>query len=375
MGLGVLSFTGLGIPFFRLGTCTGGLPAATLLWPALTAADWLSVLAEGSSTSGLVMATAALDRWVGVLVGLAGGCFLGLGVADFLVGLGVASLLLAVEALLGRPGLSTHAGLCIPAPPSGLGVLAFRPGLGVCVVSLDLGFLRLGLGVADLVLGLGVASLLLEVAALLVRPGVSVLRGLGVPATRSGLGVLAVRPGLGVCVVSLDLGFLRLGLGVADFLLGLGVASLLLAVEDLVERPGVSVPSGLGVLAFRLGLGVCVLSLDFGVFRLGLGVADFLEARGFGIFLRGLRHPSCFLRLCVVIGSSLAARAFRAFDVASLALASKPPLHVPPFSGLTGARCDGGTEPPLISDLLAGLVGSACNSLSLTVHVCLSRRL
>lgn len=375
MGLGVLSLTGLGVPSFGLSTCAGKLCAAALLWPALTPADWLSVLSEGSSTSGPVMAMAALDRRVSALVGLAGGCFLGLGVADFLAGLGVASLFLAVGALLGHPGLSICAGLCVPSPPSRLCVLAFRPGLSVCAVSLDLGFLRLGLGVADLLVGLGVTSRLLAVEAVLVRPGMSLCVGLCVPASCSGLGVPAFRPGLGVCVVSLDLGFLRLGLGVADFLLGLGVASLLLAVEALLEGPGTSIPSGLGVLAFRLGLGVCVLSLDFGILRPGLGVAKFLESRCFATLLSGLQHTSCFLRLCVVTGSSLAARAFRAFDVGSLALASKPPLLVPTCSGETGVGRDGGTEPPLRSDLLTGLVASPCKSLSLTAHLCLSRRL
>lgn len=131
----------------------------------------------------------------------------------FRLGLGVgprvASRLLAVEFLLEHPGESILCGLCIPASPSGVGVLAFRFGLGVCVDSLDLRFLRLGLGVADVRLELGNARLRLADEALLER--------LGVPVA-SGLGGINSRPGLGVCVLSLVFAVLRLGLGVADFL-------------------------------------------------------------------------------------------------------------------------------------------------------------
>lgn len=75
----------------------------------------------------------------------------GLGVADFLLGPGIASLLLALEALLECLGGSVL---------SGLGVLDPRLGLGVCVLPL-VSVLRLGLGVADFLLGLIIVKALL----------------------------------------------------------------------------------------------------------------------------------------------------------------------------------------------------------------------
>lgn len=270
-----------------------------------------------------MVATVALDRRVGVFSGLAGGCLEGVRVAARFLAGGV--------------------------------VAAF---FGLCV--------------ADCLVGLGVASRFLTVEALFGRPGASDLVGLRVSAPRSGVGILAFRLGLGVCVVSLDLGFLRLGLGVADFLLGLGIASLLLTVEALLECLGASVLSGLGVLDSRLGLGVCVLSLVFGVLRLGLGVADFLKARSFDTLPRGLQHW-CVSRLCADMGSSLAARAFRAFDAGSLAPPFKSLLPALALAGVTGGRSDGGAEPPLSSDRL--VCSAVCDSLPSTVLLRLSRRL
>lgn len=331
----------------------------------------VSSSANTSSTSAMVSRLALLDfRRVAVDL------------------VGVAVRLLGVVAALRRAGVSGGSCLILEAVfLVGLGVL--RPAAGLCA-AFATAFLA-GLSAAFLMVP-GSGGRFSGVCTVFVGGlcTTDAFRPVPVAAERSflGLGVavfaLDRRGGVflglaGECFLGLftaasflagDTAAAFFGLGVGSFFFGLGVASLLLTLDAFLGRPGDLF--GLSVWAFcPLGLGVCAFSEDFGTLRPGLGVSN-LPGLLFLATLRGGLDDTLFvLRLCADMGSSLAARVFRACDTDLFAL-SPPRLRSPVFTGVNGVGSDGGTEPLFRRRPLAGLVNSVCHSSPFGVDLRLS---